>query len=262
MLLFAVCLFLISKAFSFLQSSADTYDGLVADVEKTLDECSVLADDVGNHVDATPSQDDVRRAEQNNSHADVLFGACASIIEAVDTYRINHNRHLLMNLLDWPGNAALDALLGSVNKRMGELLYVASRDGDDASQFHAACDGKGATLVVVQSMNGAVFGGYTNVAWATGGVYKSSSDSFLFRLRPSFKEYDIIGNNGDAVYHGADYGPTFGAGHDLCIMTNALSNYDSYTNAHTYEKTKDYELNDGKKHFKVLDYFVVKAISY
>jgi len=259
MLLFAVCLFLISKAFSFLQS-ADAYNDIVAGVNDTLDECLALADDVGNHVNAIPSQDDVRRAEQD-SDVDVLFGACASIIDAVDTYRINHNRHLLLNFLDWPGNAGLNVLLGSVNKKMGELLYVASRDGDHSSQFHAACDNKGPTLVVVQSTNGAVFGGYTGVGWTTSGSWAADAYSFLFQLRPSFKKYSNENSN-YAVLHYADYGPCFGFGHDLVIYNNPLSNYDSYTNGNSYEKIngQDYSINDGKRNFKVLDYFVVKAI--
>ena len=57
--------------------------------------------------------------------------------------------------------------LASVGKKSEpKLLYLASRDGWDASDFHRMCDGKGATLTVVNSSGGYIFGGYTDVAWA------------------------------------------------------------------------------------------------
>jgi hypothetical protein len=43
-----------------------------------------------------------------------------------------------------------------------ELLYKGSRDGFNASSFHAKCDHKGATLTVAKSKKyKRVFGGYT-----------------------------------------------------------------------------------------------------
>ena len=44
------------------------------------------------------------------------------------------------------------------------LIYRASRDGWDASRFHANCDNKGPTVTVVKSGN-YIFGGYTEQSW-------------------------------------------------------------------------------------------------
>ena len=44
------------------------------------------------------------------------------------------------------------------------LLYRASRNGWNASNFHSCCDNKGPTLTVVKSGN-YIFGGYTEQHW-------------------------------------------------------------------------------------------------
>jgi len=72
------------------------------------------------------------------------------------------------------------------------------------------------------------------------------------------------GKENYSIYRTSGYGPTFGAGHDLFIVNNALSSTSSYTNGgNTYEFQgyPNYQLNDGVKNFKVLDYVVVKAIT-
>ena len=44
-----------------------------------------------------------------------------------------------------------------------ELLYRGSRDGWKASDFHAKCDNKGATITVIRSTDGFIFGGFADV---------------------------------------------------------------------------------------------------
>ena len=44
------------------------------------------------------------------------------------------------------------------------LIYRASRDGWNSSNFHSLCDNKGPTVTVVKSGN-YIFGGYTEQAW-------------------------------------------------------------------------------------------------
>ena len=48
------------------------------------------------------------------------------------------------------------------------LLYRASRNGWNASNFHACCDNKGPTVTVVKSGN-FIFGGYTDQQWESHG---------------------------------------------------------------------------------------------
>ena len=60
------------------------------------------------------------------------------------------------------------------------LLYQASRDGVEPTDFHAKCDGKGATVTLVKSTEGFVFGGYSDKAWHSRNNYVTSSRAFLF----------------------------------------------------------------------------------
>jgi len=60
-------------------------------------------------------------------------------------------------LLDWLPNSAK------------QLLFRASRDGFSASDFHSRCDGRGGTVVLVQTTdNDTIFGGYTPLSWTSG----------------------------------------------------------------------------------------------
>ncbi|KAF9925902.1 hypothetical protein BGZ67_008404 [Mortierella alpina] len=108
------------------------------------------------------------------------------------------------------------------------LQYRATRDGFDAANFHMACDQRGPTLTVVRAENGAVFGGYNSSSWSShpSGVYSTSRVNFLFTLKSRehpTRENAVFGVKGDghaAAYNKAEYGPTFGVGHDLYLASN------------------------------------------
>jgi hypothetical protein len=61
-----------------------------------------------------------------------------------------------------------------------QLLYRASRDGFAAQIFHANCDHKPGTLVIIKSTMGNVFCGYTQQAWESTIVNKLDDKAFLF----------------------------------------------------------------------------------
>ncbi len=50
-----------------------------------------------------------------------------------------------------------------------KLLYCSSRDGLSNSAFHNTCDDKGRTIVIIETTEGGVVGGYTNTAWKSPG---------------------------------------------------------------------------------------------
>jgi len=164
--------------------------------------------------------------------------------------------------LDFDEARFLSKSLKAVNKKLGKTLYVASKDGGQASKFRSACANQGPTVVIVQSTTGSVFGGYTDVNWGSNG-WQQSTKSFLFRLRPTTTKYAIQVAK-SAVYLASNYGPTFGRGHDLYIADKALSNSKSFTNgghSYSFPSKPNYQLNDGSSKFQVTDYVVLKAIS-
>ena len=116
-----------------------------------------------------------------------------------------------------------------------ELLYRASRDGWRATDFHSKCDNKGATVTVIKSTGGSVFGGYADVAWASSGQWLPSSNAFPFALQyPSgvapVKMPLTQAPHPNAIHDHSSHGPTFGNGHDIHVADNANSNTNSYTN--------------------------------
>jgi hypothetical protein len=137
-----------------------------------------------------------------------------------------------------PKKCQAKELLGTELKL--DLLYRASRDGWAAQNFHSKCDNQGATVSVIRSTGGYVFGGYADVAWTSNGQYTASSESFLFALQyPSGVtpvKMPLVQNHHHAVFGQSSYGPTFGSRHDIYVADNASSNSTSYTNlGQTYQ---------------------------
>merc|ERR1719204_510907 len=175
----------------------------------------------------------------------------------------------LQDYLRWSSVAGIDLWfsevdfindqLKKVSKKMGGLLFQASKDGDAVSTFHSRCDSKGPSVVIVETKSGNVFGGYTSTSWSNSGGYQGSTGAFLFRLRPSMKRYDLRSSYfGNAIYRGSSYGPVFGSGHTLYI-NNCMSIPTCYVRNTAYDIPTEYELNDGEKFFRIKDYAVVQA---
>jgi hypothetical protein len=116
-----------------------------------------------------------------------------------------------------------------------ELLFRATRDGWDAADFHRLCDNQGATVTVVRSTNGNVFGGFADAAWKSSGNFQASAQAFLFLLvSHEGRAPARMAQNGRSPQHAmccnAGYGPTFGGNHDLKIATNANASAASISN--------------------------------
>lgn len=118
----------------------------------------------------------------------------------------------------------LAALLGKTVKTLKlEALYSTRTSGwNNPAAFHAACDSKGPTLVLIQCSDGFGYGGYNGVSWNSTGSYQEDSAAFLFRL-PNFAscctkqptEKFAKRMNRNDIYGHPSFGPTFGGGHDL-----------------------------------------------
>jgi hypothetical protein len=128
-----------------------------------------------------------------------------------------------------------------------KLLYRASRDGFKAADFHRLCDNKGATVTVIRSNEGYVFGGYVDQSWRSSSGYVASSSAFLFSLvRPSSSvamKLPLNGRNNEyAMLCRSLHGPVFGRGHDIAVCDSANTN--SFSSANL---GRSYTLPDGIK---------------
>ena len=134
-----------------------------------------------------------------------------------------------------------------------ELFYRASENGFAASHFHKQCDGKGANVCLIKTIDGHIFGGYTKIGWNSRQNYVNDSDAFLFSIvNPSNNPFKSKNkNSGNAIYDYSSYGPTFGDNHDLFISSNSNQNTSSYSNCgYSYDFPDQYYLC-GKYNFQV-----------
>ena len=145
------------------------------------------------------------------------------------------------------------------------LLYRCSRDGDDSKIFHKKCDGIPYTLVIGESENNRIFGGFTTQAWDQSNKEKIDNFAFLFQLN-QMKNYYAIKDKG-GIYCGQQFGPSFGnhSHFSICFQDSGKSfescnredeyneTYDSFEN---YDKL-DYVF-DGHNKFKLKNYEIFK----
>jgi len=144
------------------------------------------------------------------------------------------------------------------NTKLGGLLFDTSKDGDHSSTFHARCDGEGATVTIVETTLGVMFGGYTDQSWASSGGWATDTDAFVFRLRPSLKKF-IVSSSTNAIYRHSSYGPWFGST-AIRIYQNPMYNADSRVGTGSYYGLNGYVLNNGHEDFRVKQYVVVQAV--
>ncbi|POG76190.1 hypothetical protein GLOIN_2v1557573, partial [Rhizophagus irregularis DAOM 181602=DAOM 197198] len=146
------------------------------------------------------------------------------------------------------------------------LLYRANRDGNTPEGFHAKCDNKGATIIVVKIQNSEhMVGGYNPLFWDSSNSNKSTKDSFIFsftdrnNLQTAKVGYIKDGRYENAVYSSQNYGPRFGGGHDLWQFNNLNNNNNTWgiNNPYSYSKIdtpEEYNINSSYKIFNMENY--------
>jgi hypothetical protein len=151
-------------------------------------------------------------------------------------------------------------LMSQISQTNARLIYSGQQHGWAAQDFHTHCDNKGPTLVLVQDIQGNIFGGYTPVSWQSHGGYQAdpSNTLLLFSVKsPSsnnLKIFRVQQGATHAIWDHVDYSPTFGGGHDLYICNNSNSSQGSGSNlgtSYTNDTKNPYYLTD-QKYFQVL----------
>ena len=131
------------------------------------------------------------------------------------------------------------------------LLYRATRDGDEAKQFHSKCDNFKNTLVVVKTKKGLRFGGFTSETWNGNGIDKKDKNAFCFSLDKKKIYNSIYGKN--AIFACPSYGPAFENCifeiKDKCFEVGGLCSDESQNYFDNHESI--YEINDGEEKFDV-----------
>lgn len=131
------------------------------------------------------------------------------------------------------------------------MLYRATRDGDEAKQFHSKCDNFKNTLVIVKSKKGLRFGGFTSETCNGIGIDKKDKNAFCFSLDKKKIYISIYGKN--AIFACPSYGPAFENCifeiKDKCFEVGGLCWDESQNYFDNYESI--YEINEGEEKFYV-----------
>lgn len=132
-----------------------------------------------------------------------------------------------------------------------KIAYKASELGDKASVFHQKCDNLEMSLVIIETIKGVRFGGFTRRPWEGNCIQKIDNEAFVFSIDKN-KIYDIITNE-PAVGCYPKFGPVF-FGCQIRIYDNFFKK--NSTTCHrrlNYKTNQDYELNNGEQKFFVKD---------
>ena len=137
-----------------------------------------------------------------------------------------------------------------------KLIFSATINGDEASDFHKFCDGKGPTVTIVKGENDHIFGGYVTAPFSSDRKSHYDDKAFLFSL--TNKKKFPIKIKEKAVYHQKYWGPYIGyVEHcDLAISTKCLNNKISYCKPKSYEFNRVDLIGTTEENFKVKDYEV------
>lgn len=148
------------------------------------------------------------------------------------------------------------------------LIYRATRDGDNVEAYHKKTNYVPDTLTLIRTKEGFIFGGFTHIQIPNSsyGINYDDDKAFVFSLDYN-KIYlpqkghcskhsndrcgPIFGNNEHCEYPIIIYGNNFfnNSGHCTCTINNCF--YDNFS--------FDYELNKGKKNFEVNEIEVYKV---
>jgi hypothetical protein len=115
--------------------------------------------------------------------------------------------------------------------------------------FHAKCDNKPDTVVLLLTEFGKKIGGYTPLIWEKSSNNRSDKDaslkSFMFSLSNNHK-FKLKQNHETAILQYSSSGPTFGNGPSDLYVKNKANNQSIYGNIGQCYMHPEYVLGDQK----------------
>ena len=143
-----------------------------------------------------------------------------------------------------------------------KLLFRKSVNGNSYNEFHRLCDNQGKTIVLIQTKDGLIIGGYTSKDWNTSGDWYVDNNSFLFsltkgRIFPAIKNCEVIRGSKELGPWFAYIGFRDGGKNDL---TQGIFYYVS-KGSECYENYNEIIPNNGKNtYFDVNEVEIYKII--
>ncbi len=159
-------------------------------------------------------------------------------------------------------------ILKNSQKIAYNLLYKASKDGDNGLSFHNRCDNFSPTLSIFKTKKNIIFGGFTTQNWNCDQEYKKDIYAFCFQLNNK-KIYNIKNDiNINAICCRKDNGPSFYDGKSGWAFIWSVGNFFTSDNNHTctiqlcgYDNvSQDYEINNGEQYYNIAEIEVFQII--
>jgi hypothetical protein len=132
-----------------------------------------------------------------------------------------------------------------------KIVYKATELGDRAATFHQQCDNVDISLILIETIKGVRFGGFTTKNWKGNCEQKVDNDAFVFSVDKN-KIYEVIKNE-MAIGCYPKFGPVF-FGCQIRVYDNFFNK--NSTTCHkklNFKTNEDYELNNGEQFFTVKD---------
>jgi hypothetical protein len=132
-----------------------------------------------------------------------------------------------------------------------KIVYKATELGDRAATFHQQCDNVDISLILIETVKGVRFGGFTTKNWKGNCEQKVDNDAFVFSVDKN-KIYEVIKNE-MAIGCYPKFGPVF-FGCQIRVYDNFFNK--NSTTCHkklNFKTNEDYELNNGEQFFVVKD---------
>ena len=141
-----------------------------------------------------------------------------------------------------------------------KIVYKATELGDRAATFHQQCDNVDISLILIETVKGVRFGGFTTKNWKGNCEQKVDNDAFVFSVDKN-KIYEVIKNE-MAIGCYPKFGPVF-FGCQIRVYDNFFNKGGStYLKGLNYATEEDYELTNGKQAYgiKELEVYEVATI--
>ena len=158
----------------------------------------------------------------------------------LDSHIINNIKEYKISLKNWINKASFIKT---------NLLYRLTRDGELFKTFHEKCNNKSPTLIIIETIFGQKFGGYTTCTWDGKWTNKYDGQTFLFSLNKNIKfkkKYNL--NDNKDIFADQNCGPWFGR-NDL-YFDKTMKTCNSYKSSQ-YSFLNDNDLHNNKDDYNI-----------
>ena len=221
---------------------------------------SEKTNDYEEEIPKTVSNIDIQNINSSNNNENTPFEkigkeALKAKIDSEVEVEVTEKNINMINSEIITNSAEEDMLLNKIErngkKLQFNLLYKATIDSDQASIFHKKCDKAKNTLVLVETIEGKRFGGFTTESWEGDCIEKNDKDAFIFSLDKLQIYSNIPGQKAIGCY--PKFGPVF-MGCQIKINDNFfVKGGTTFRKNANFATNNDYELTGGLKFFSVKD---------